>query len=354
MKMCEALAVLGFAVELICPDVEQGAEKEVGDVFGFYGVRKNFFIIKVPQPSVKGARYIYGMLAAVRAWLAKPDIVYGRNLFGCFFSTLLGLNVVFESHAPLDESDRVVKGMFRWMLDKISFLKLVVITHSLKNYYLTRYPNSERVVMVAPDAASPVPSGLAAINLGDGGARLLVGYVGQLYKGKGVEIIVRLAPLCPQADFHVVGGYDVDIKYWKERCNGIGNIFFHGFVPHRRAYDYICAMDVILLPNQDFVSGHGNGINNISKWTSPLKAFEYMAAGKAIVASDLPVLREVFRDGENAVLCSSSDVNEWRVAVERLLQDDRLRQRLGHCALEDFLSMYSWEARAKRIIGELS
>ena len=59
-------------------------------------------------------------------------------------------------------------------------------------------------------------------------------------------------------------------------------------------------------PDIRVVFGVGGG-TNLADWISPLKMFEYMAQGKAIVASDLPMLREVLRNGENALLCDSDD-----------------------------------------------
>ena len=86
---------------------------------------------------------------------------------------------------------------------------------------------------------------------------------------------------------------------------------------------------------------------------SPLKMFEYMAAGKAIVSSDLPALREVLTDGEDALLVPAADVDAWEEAVDRLLADEALRTRLGVAAQKKLLRDFTWEARAERVLQGL-
>jgi len=84
-----------------------------------------------------------------------------------------------------------------------------------------------------------------------------------------------------------------------------------------------------------------------------LKIFEYMALGKAIVCSDLPVLREVLTDQRNALLVPPEDVTAWVAAIHRLQADESLRQRLGDAARNDFLAQYSWQMRAQKVIADL-
>src|SRR5690606_120420 len=143
-----------------------------------------------------------------------------------------------------------------------------------------------------------------------------------------MELISRIVGLCPDARFTIVGGNCSEIESWKAETAGQANIHFAGHVPHGEVARYIAAFDVVLLPNQNTVSS-SRGTGSIGAWTSPLKMFEYMAAGKPIVASDLPVLREVLHDGESALLCSPDDPKRWAATIATLHRDPELRQRLG-------------------------
>jgi glycosyltransferase involved in cell wall biosynthesis len=98
-----------------------------------------------------------------------------------------------------------------------------------------------------------------------------------------------------------------------------------------------------LLPNQSKVEGSGGG--DIARWTSPLKMFEYMAAGRPIVASDLPVLREVL-DDEIAELVPPGDLDAMARAIQRLANDPTRRASMGAEA-QRRAERYSWRGRVR-------
>jgi glycosyltransferase involved in cell wall biosynthesis len=349
MKMCQAFANNGHEVTLIAPDNTAGIEPGISDIYDFYGVKKCFELIKVPMLPTRGRGHVYGYRAARIARQVAPDIVYCRNTPGCFFATRFKMQSIFESHAPAKDSGIICGWMFKKIIASKSLKKLVVITHALKDYYMAHYPQISCEIQVAPDGADPVPDDIVPVELPGEKGRLKVGYVGHLYKGKGMEIISELATACDWADFHVVGGTDQDIQFWKEKTIGAVNIFFHGHKPHSQTPAFLKAFDVLLLPNQDVTTPHG-GKGNIAKWTSPLKAFEYMAAGKPIICSDLPVFREIFEDGVNALLCGHEDISVWHRALKKALNDNSLNQHLSKNATQDFIKKYTWKARSENIL----
>ena len=81
---------------------------------------------------------------------------------------------------------------------------------------------------------------------------------------------------------------------------------------------------------------------------SPIKMFEYMAAGRAIVTADLSVIREVLNE-KNAVFCKPDNVDDWKLEIEELLADGIRRVELGKQAQGD-VQKFTWLARAKKIL----
>jgi glycosyltransferase involved in cell wall biosynthesis len=87
---------------------------------------------------------------------------------------------------------------------------------------------------------------------------------------------------------------------------------------------------------------------------SPLKLFEYMAAGRPIIVSDLPVLREVVHDGVDALMCEPENTTAWEEALGRLARDADLRARLGREARAEFLRRHTWTARARAALSGIA
>ena len=216
----------------------------------------------------------------------------------------------------------------------------------------------ESEVVVAPDGAD-IP-GTENDKSGEvpnwqGRAGLLqVGYVGALYPGKGMELISDLSLLLEDVDFHIIGGDESDLKYWKEKMQQ-KNVYFHGFVPHGKLYSYYRKFDIVLAPYQKKVLIAPRDISakwntDIARWISPQKIFEYMAYGKPIIASSLPVIKEVLKDEENALLCDPEDVKSWQSAILKLKENKPLRRKLGARAFSDLKSKYTWKKRAQKVL----
>jgi len=348
MKMCQAFAHNGHEVVLLAPDKKEDIEPGIDDVFDCYGVDPNFSLQKVTWYSLKGRGYIYGWLAARAAIRHKPDLVFCRNLIGCYFAALSGQKVIFESHSPIIDGGRLSEWFFKMLLKRKELYKLVVITHALKAYYEENYPELKGKIQVAPDGADPVPENVQLIDLPNKGNRLQLGYVGHLYEGKGMEVVVELAKHCCWADFHVVGGKERDISHWKDLVRGLSNITFYGFIPHSKTISYIKSFDILLLPNQPEVQA--NGKSDIGRWTSPLKMFEYMASGNPIIASDLAVLREVLENNKNALLCPPQEIKKWIEAISELNLNRKKMEKVGINALTCFSQKYSWLSRASTLV----
>ena len=82
-----------------------------------------------------------------------------------------------------------------------------------------------------------------------------------------------------------------------------------------------------------------------------MKMFEYMAAGRAILSSDLPVLREVLNE-TNAAFCAADELDSWKTGLQALLHDPTRRQAIGMQAKMDAQG-YSWKSRAEATLANL-
>lgn len=352
MKMCQAFNDNGHEVVLLAPDLKDKYEKNINDIYDYYGVKKNFKIKKLWHPNLKGGAFLY--ILAIFFYLIlnkKFDLVYGRFLHGIYVATILKHNVIYESHAPSFDGENHRLIVFKKLIKSKYFKKLVVISKALKNMYLDNGYLTNSKIQVAHDGADEVENFDQTIELLGLKDNLKVGYVGHLYKGKGMEIIASMAnKLDENTEIHVIGGLEKDIQFWKNKINN-KNIYFYGYISHKQVSNYINALDICLLPNQKIVYAHGSDLSNItlniSDFTSPLKLFEYMSHKKPIIASDLPVIREVLNE-KNSILVKCDDVDEWMSSIKKL-KNYNYRETISNQALNDFHS-YSWKNRALLVI----
>ncbi len=219
---------------------------------------------------------------------------------------------------------------------------LIVLTRRLAAILAERFATRGRI-HVAPDGvdlqgALPVAADAAA-----GPAT----YLGNFHPWKGVEVLVRAAVGDPQLRVSLVGGEPGPRARIESLAGSLGvaeQVHFVGAVPPPERWKYLAEASVCVLPLTRSAFG--------TSFTSPLKLFEYMAAERPIVASDLPAVREVLCDGENALLVPPEDPAALARAIRRLRDDRLLAERLAAQAARD-VRAYTWEARGKRIVDFL-
>ena len=346
--MCAAFQANGASVTLTVPAGRAATDEEVT---AQYRLSSELIVRRLPNVPMPGSKLIFGGLAVLRQWSSEA-IVFTRSVSIGRMSTLLGLPTVLELHAPISTLRDVMPERLRRVADRSSLRLVVVISKRLKQDYEANFPELRDRILVAPDGADPVnglPGDIVPLS-----GTFKVGYLGHLYPGKGMELIEMLAPLRPQMTFHIVGGTQYELSRWRERTSAIPNIVYHGYVPHAETRRYLASMDVVIAPYQRVVRGSGGGEANLADWMSPLKIFEYMAEGKAMLSSDLPVLREVLVDGSNALLRGPEDVAGWAAALSTLEADACLRARLGEQGKRDLLERYTWHQRARAILTAVS
>jgi glycosyltransferase involved in cell wall biosynthesis len=353
MNMCNAFSVNGHEVILFAPDCREEYPVGVEDIFDYYGVNNRFTLVKLPflHPRENSYRYLlstftYCLHILLKLLKIKPDLVYGRYLPGCYVAAKLGTPTIFEAHDLVWRS-RLENVIFKKIVREERFIKLIVISEALKDIYLEAGLLNSQQIQVAPDSADEVPDFEPLTDWPGRNGCLQVGYVGNLYSGRGIEMILALASSLNDVDFHIVGGSEKDLVRFREKYD-FPNLYIHGYVPPKETYKYRNSCDILL-------AGYGRRVSlreeaaDTSKYMSPLKIFEYMSSRKPIIASDLPVLREVLSP-RNAMLVPPDDSEGWKAAIIRL-GDVEARNKLAAAAYEDFLKHHTWAIRARNVIS---
>jgi glycosyltransferase involved in cell wall biosynthesis len=123
-----------------------------------------------------------------------------------------------------------------------------------------------------------------------------------------------------------------------------------GHVPHPVSQSAQAAVDVLLMPYQQNVSigvlGH-----DTARWMSPMKMFEYLAAGVPIISSDLPALREVLTNERNSLLVNAANVDQWLAALDSLISNPDFANSIGELAHRQYQTKHTWLCRAESILA---
>jgi len=378
VKECETLADAGASVQLFSPALaqKQARAMEVSgsfDLFAYYQVRRNFGYAPLPVAlwldpfwtetswlwaAAKMVAYAMGIESLLRQHLdAGPDILWTQDLLVA--ATLLRRmrgrmwNVVYESHG-------VPQGPLRQLLPRLNrALAIVATTRGIQNY-LTALGVEAKRIMLAPNAVDldRFHIGLSRSEcrqrLGLPLDRKIVGYIGKFRTydiEKGIPELVRsmgvlVHSIDPPPILLCVGGPLDRVSSYLEigAASGVAPelMRFEDFRPRAEVALWMKACDVCTIP-------FPSTVEHFAKYASPMKAFEYMAAGVPIVATDIPALSEILTRGVTAELVSSLDPNTLAAGILRVLEDAEYSQGLAARAFE-VVRENSWERRATRML----
>ena len=352
MKATHALAKLGHDVTLIVPVVEEpgSASREWNTLARFYGLSTQFKIEWLPTPS----RRLFSLSAVRRAKSLKPALLYVWPLQSAVLGPLHNLPTILEMHDL--PSGRVGPFYYSYFRDLAGHKRITVITQALQKELNKNYGNvfPAKDVVLAPNGvelerfANLPQAATARRHLGLQEAPTVV-CAGHLYEGRGMGLFLKLAKRMKDVRFVWAGGRPEDVDHWKTQAitQGASNALFTGFVLNEQLPLYQAAADILLMPYGKEI-GISSGKGNSAAISSPMKMFEYLATGRAIVASDLPVFHEVLNE-KNAIFCTPDKVLDWEGALRGLLDNPKRGEQLGAQARED-AKKYSWTERARRIL----
>jgi len=346
MKMCDAFNQFNNELTLFA----SYSNDNTSNIFDYYGLKTNFSIIRKRRPKIKslGAYLFSRKVVSEIKKRVLPDIFYGRDFLSLYLFSKFGVPIVFESHMiPLNYYHKKVIGK---LLNSNNFRYIIVTANQLKEEYTKIYPwfNPENII-VAFNGANFLNANKKIILKGDS-SKYKIGYVGGLMPGKGIELIKSLATKIPYVEFHIIGGNYKDLQYWKKEMKS-SNVFFYGFVQNADIGSYYEAFDILIAPYLDeriYMKSH-----SVSKYPSPLKLIEYMSAKKPIIASDLPMSREVLKNNHNSVLCSVYKLDDWYNAINTIINDKHLSDKIRCNAFDEFVNNYTWQKRAEKVLNQI-
>ena len=356
----KALEALGVQVEVISNDL----------IAGFDHAEDRFTVI--PPESVGGTRAqfdIHNNLVFTRGAVplverAQPDFIYQR--YARF--SWAGVAAAIRTQRPLflEYNGSEVWVGRHWdrvgrldLLERYERLNLDAAARIFVVSDVERRNLEARGVLAEKIVVNPNGVDVERFQPGVGGREarrelglkdddVVAGFVGTFGPWHGVEKLaeaIKSIPADVPVRFLLVGSGSLHTEVEKklETEVGVGRVIFTGAVAHERVPAVLDACDILVAPHVPLADGS-------EFFGSPTKVFEYMAVGKAIVASRLGQIGDVLADRETALLVEPGNVSALTARIVELVESEELRAQLGAKAREVAVENYTWKHNAQRVL----
>jgi glycosyltransferase involved in cell wall biosynthesis len=307
----------------------------------------------------------FGLAALCAARGSRADLIYQRhtafNVSGAVLSRALGLPLLLEFN-----SSEVWKGRY-WgglrferaaqLVERINLRaadRVIVVSRVLRDELIARGVPAGKIVL------NPNAVDTAVFRPDVGGQRIraqlgahsdiVIGFSGTFGAWHGIPTLAAtLMPVLearPTARWLLLGDGPLrplidQVLADSPLANRVARV---GMRPRAEMPEYLAACDVLVSP-------HGKQADGGEFFGSPTKLYEYMASGRPIVASHLGQIAEVLTDGESALLVAPDDPEALTRAIVRLVDDSRLRERLGVRARAAAEAKHTWRENAERVLN---
>ncbi|MCK5510804.1 glycosyltransferase [Candidatus Parcubacteria bacterium] len=361
-KMCEELSSAEAEIELWAPTRENPIKE---DAFKYYGLKQNFKIkyiksfdfIRYDKLLFKKSFYLQSLLFFLKLAFKKINknaIIYTRNPELVWFFNLRRLKTVYECHDWFGKKKKIALICLRkcnYIITTNNYIKKEFVQHGFGKNILVA-PNGVNLEIFNINIFKEEAIEKLGIDesfkkkISDKKILLYTGSFRTMRVDKGIdEILHSLKKLNNKKIFFIaVGGNEKDIAYYENFAKDIGVTEICIFIGRRAQTELALwqkASDILLMPFPDKA--------HYRYFMTPLKIFEYMAAKKPIIASDLPSILEILND-KNAFFCKPDNVDDLAEKINYVLNNKEEAQVKATQTSKDVLK-YSWDKRVEKIIN---
>lgn len=255
----------------------------------------------------------------------------------------------FKTFQPNYKTSKLILNFFEKINLKYAD-KVFTVSQEIKEYYVRKGIAASQIEVIYNgvniNQFNPAVDAAEALQKYKLGNALIIGFVGTFHYWHGIESLKTLMKnvirLNDNVKFLMVGSGGPMVKNLQTFIDSEGlseNVIFTGLIPYQKIPQHIAVMDIVLAPYSklDFF------------YYSPLKIFEYMACGKAVVTTGIGQILDLIKDGETGLLCEPDNINEMIAKINSLILDDSKRMKMGKAARQFIANNHSWDAQAQRL-----
>ncbi len=333
VKMCEAIKKTGANVCLLTIN---GDNRSL--ISNFYNIKEKFKIISIFKKKIN-LNFFFRIFFTLNILIKTNSancIYISRSVVFALIASLLRKKVILELHHEISGFSKTLYFFLKYTY-QLKNLNYIFTSKKLNNIY--KIEKNNNIVLDS------------AVNIEDFKIKKKFKrfkntcvYIGSFFQGKGIEQIVRLANLDEKMKFHLYG----EKKFLKFQINN-KNIKIFNHKSYKKVPNILSSYDVALMPYQKIVKGRSSIA--IQKYMSPMKMFDYMAAGAVIVASDLKVYKHILKNNFNSKLIQLNNDNEWIKTINKLFTYKNKNKFLKKNAYKT-AKKYTWDNRVRKIFNK--
>ena len=304
----------------------------------------------------------FGQAVMNHASLQKYDVVHYRSVWGGLHlaqnKKRFGYKTLFEVNGlPSIELKYHYPGIEPGLLMKIKEQELatlhlsdaIICPSRVTRDYLSSLGVDRKRVTVIPNGVSPSDFSPSPLPNREGRVPVLL-YIGTLADWQGLDVVIKSLPKILEkhpVQLKIVGrGRSRQRKVLSKQIRKLGvegSVLVQPAVPHHEVPALIAESDICVAPL-------GLNDRNVTQGACPIKVLEYMAAGRPLLASNMPIVRELVREDVDALLFSPNDPEDLARQVLALLNDFELSKRLADSASERALAKFTWHESQKKLL----
>ncbi len=333
-------------------DYAEGKKSRMRNTAGYF--------LREPKSLYYNRGYFKKENALVEAY--KPELIIGRLEYAIFSfvntAQKYDLPLIVEADAPpFYEAVHFHPKCIRnpWLVPAIEKYVIrharhtIMQSRQLYEYYLNRcHLDPEKVSWVSNgadiDKYTPVNKAPHLLKQYELTGKFIVGFIGSLGSWHGTDHLIQIIEAVVKSHFNVVfmivgaGGTDaMRFRTLLQEKNLMHAVRLTGRVDHERIPEVLNLMDIVLAPYPKFDFFY----------FSPIKLFEYMAAGKVLLSTNVGQIGEIIHDGKNGVFCDPENASDVASKIIQLMNDDKLRQSIGKNARITIEKEHTWAHKAK-------
>ncbi len=333
LKFCDALNEY-FRVIFLLPNNKLSYKK----ISNNYNLKKKITFKSLINKKLNSKKnkfiFLFKVVKYVKANQSNGDLILSRSILSSILLSFLNIKNTLEIHHNLSGYS---KFLFEILINT-NFKKNISFILIHKN--LINDLGISNLNYIVLDDAAEINKKISKINH----LKNTCVYIGSFYKGKGIEIIIKLSKIMPNIKFHLYG----DFAALEARKIFISqkNLKLVRKLNYNEVHKVLNKYQVALMPYGNKIMSKAKNIE-ISRYISPLKMFDYLSAGNIIIASKLSAYKHILKNNSNSFVIDNKRIYFWKKILNKIFKKPSNYKYIKLNAIKT-AKKYSWDMRAKK------